>query len=295
MTRKTYPKGIFFFLCTLIWLPAISQTDSVTYTRKIYKSIDSTALYVDQFQLSEHLIAKKPAIIFFHGGGWAFGNPSEFHGACKRYAALGFVTFSFQYRLSIDEEGKAPHPDITPIECVKDARSAVRWVRENHETLGVNPDQIVVGGQSVGGQLTLMTYLADSINEETDNMNISSKPNLMLLYSSTVNTIEAWCDLMLGDKRQMIWDISPHHNIKKGMPPALHFHGLDDHIVKFWTVDLFRREMEKLGNEYQVVTYEGRSHYLGEGNEKYARLFDEEIMERTDEFLIQQGYLKIGK
>ena len=293
MIHPSYQRAILSLFLILIGLPVISQTDTVIQTRKIYKTIDSTSLYVDQFQSSEQSAAEKPAIIFFHGGGWAFGDPSEFHGACKRYAALGFVTFSFQYRLSIDENGKAPHPDITPVECVKDARSAVRWVRENHKTLRINPDKIVVGGQSVGGQLTLMSYLADSINEETDNLNISSQPNLMLLYSSTVNTIEAWCDLMLGDKRKMIWDISPRHNIRKGMPPAIHFHGLDDHIVKFWTVGFFKREMEKLGNEYQVVTYEGRSHYLGEGNKKYARLFDEEIMETTDDFLIKHGYLKI--
>jgi len=41
----------------------------------------------------------------------------------------GFVTFSFQYRLSGNEDGSYPHPDITPVESTKDARSAIRWSR----------------------------------------------------------------------------------------------------------------------------------------------------------------------
>jgi len=41
------------------------------------------------------------AIVFFHGGGWAFGIPSEFFTTCERYAKIGIVTFSVDYRLSI--------------------------------------------------------------------------------------------------------------------------------------------------------------------------------------------------
>jgi len=41
----------------------------------------------------------------------------------------GFVTFSFQYRLSGNEDGSYSHPDITPVESTKDARSAIRWSR----------------------------------------------------------------------------------------------------------------------------------------------------------------------
>ncbi|CAD5277013.1 conserved exported hypothetical protein [Imperialibacter sp. EC-SDR9] len=287
MSRKL--NILFLLLC--LHCTGYSQPAGVTEKQEVFKRIDATALTVDIFTPDGASSSPRQAIIFFHGGGWAFGHPKEFHGACRRYAEKGFVTFSFEYRLSINADESWPNPNITPVECVKDARSAVRWVRENAKRLNINPDMIAVGGQSVGGQLTLMTALADTINEASDNLAISPRPTLMLLYSSTVNTMEAWCDLMLGEKRHMIWAISPRHNIRPGMPPAIEFHGLDDTTVDFWTVNMFKRETEAQGNEFEVVTYEGRKHYLGEGNEKYSTLFDEEIMERTDQFLEKHGFV----
>src|SRR5689334_24325219 len=48
------------------------------------------------------------ALVFIHGGGWAYGSPSEFFGACRRYAKAGVITFSIQYRLSKDAKGNVP-------------------------------------------------------------------------------------------------------------------------------------------------------------------------------------------
>jgi len=231
------------------------------------------------------------AIAFFHGGGWAFGSPSEFHEACKRFAKKGFITFSFEYRLSIQEDGTFPHPDITPVESVKDARSAMRWLKENASDLKIDSDRIIAGGQSAGGQLALSTALIEDINESSDNKNIDPSPVALLLYSSNVNTMEAWVDRLLGERRNEIWSISPFHNLKSGQPPAIEFHGKDDPMVPFWIVEYFLSETNKMGNHFELVSFEGRKHYLAEGNEKYATYFDEAIMERTDQFLKEQGLL----
>lgn len=259
----------------------------------VYKVVDTTSLVAHVFYQDAALQkGKKPAIVFFHGGGWAFGKPSEFFGACRRYAAMGFVTFSFQYRLSIDAQGNVPHPDITPIESVKDVRSAMRWVRTHAAEFNIDPSKIVAGGQSVGGQLVLATFYVDAYNDAGDDLSVSPVPNAMLLYSGTVNCVEAWCDYLLGRRRQQLWSISPAHNLRSGAPPAIAFHGEEDNVVPLWTVKFFKRDTEALGNHFELVTYEGRKHYLGKGNETYATLFDEEIMERTDDFLRRHGFLK---
>lgn len=287
---------LYIFLLQILHVNAFAQ--EVFHEKKTYKQVDGRELQTDIFYTEALSEKDNPAIAFFHGGGWAFGDPAEFHGACKRYAEKGFVTFSFQYRLSIDENGKAPHPDITPVECVKDARSAIRWLRKNADSLKIDPNKIIVGGQSVGGQLTLSTALADEVNEATDDLTISSMPNAMVLYSGTANPVTPWCDYMLGDRRNEIWSISPYHNLKKDLPPAIAFHGMDDNVVSFWTIKFFQRETQKLGNYFEIIPYEGRKHYLGDGDEKgtktYSRLFDEEIMERTDAFLEKFGFIKAG-
>ncbi len=264
---------------------------SVQMKQLVYKKADGQELVADMFYTAETRQKKKvPAIALFHGGGWVSGSPSEFHEACRRYAQMGFITFSFQYRLSVNEDGSFPHPDITPVESTKDARSAIRWLRSNAEELNIDPNKIVVGGQSAGGQLALAAELCDTINEETDNLDISPAPNALLLFSSNVNTIEAWIDYLMDDRREEIWSISPYHNLKSNMPPAVAFHGEEDDQVLFYIVGFFNQKMKQLGNYYELHTYPGRKHYLAEGNDKYATYFDEEILGKTDQFLKKWGF-----
>ena len=285
---------LYLVLCLLLSIYATAQSNSIRHEVQIYKHVDTTNLAVDIFYDSS-TVTVKPAILFFHGGGWVFGDRSEFHETCKRYAAKGFVTFSFQYRLSKNSDGSYPHPSITPVESVKDARSAVRWVRANADLLKIDPSKIIVSGQSAGGQLALCTELADSINESSDDLTIRPAPDALILFSSNVNTMEAWVDLLLGERRKEIWSISPYHLARKSLPPIIDFHGEEDCMVLPYIVGLFRQRMNQLGNHYELINYPGRQHYLGEGNEKYARYFDDEILERTDEFLQRFGFMTDGR
>ncbi len=277
----------------LIIHPSVTAQDGpVRQEVKIYKKIGARELTADVFYTAPGTgTQNRPAIAFFHGGGWVYGSPDEFHTTCERFARKGFVAISFQYRLSMMDDGTHPHPDISPIESVKDARSAIRWIRGNAASLGIDPDKIVAGGQSAGGQLTLSTALMDGIDEATDDLDISPIPNAMLLYSSSVNMMEAWADYHMGDRREQIWSISPYHNLRKDMPPTIAFHGEDDCTVPMYAVRLFEDQMKSLGNPYELVTYPGRKHYLGGESDQYSRYFDEEILERTDAFLIQYGFM----
>ena len=272
---------------------AYATADSLVHKKIVYKTVDTSTLHLDVFYDPAALKRRNnTALVFIHGGGWAYGSPSEFYGACRRYAQAGMVTFSVQYRLSKDAQGNVPVKGITPVECVKDARSAVRWVRAHAAEYNIDPQKIVVGGQSVGGHLSYATAYIDQVNEATDDLKVSPMPNAILSYSGTANCLEAWCDMLLGDKRAQIWSISPAHNVKKGMPPTLAFHGKDDNVVQPWTVQYFKNDTEKLGNHFELIVYEGRKHYLGQGNKTYANLFDEEILLKTDEFLRRYGFLK---
>ncbi|MBA4410242.1 MAG: hypothetical protein C0397_12550 [Odoribacter sp.] len=259
--------------------------DEVTHVQEVYKTIDSLKLKVDIFytnQSSER--ENNTAIVFFHGGGWAFGTPSEFFTTCERYARMGIVTFSVEYRLSI-ENGITPHPTISPIESVMDAKSAIRWVRENAEKFHVDRNKIVAAGQSAGGHLALSTAMIEDHNEKSDNPGTSCRPDAILLFSACVNTVEGWCDRLLADRRNQIWSISPAHHIRGGLPPMIEFHGNDDEQVPKWTVQFFESEMKKKGNYFELHIYEGRKHYLGDGNPIYSRYFDDEILKLADDFL----------
>lgn len=294
-TGQTFRMKPLVLVSTLLALSAglfAGQEPAAPVETRPYKKVAGRELHVDVFQPpGDRPAAGRPAIAFFHGGGWVFGSPAEFHGACRRYAALGFATFSFQYRLSINADGTYPHPDITLVESAKDARSAIRWLRAHARELGVDPDRIVVAGQSAGGQLAWATALFGTLNEADDDLAISPRPDALLLYSSNYNTMEVWADLIMGPRRTEIWSVSPYHNLQPGLPPALAFHGTRDSQVPYFSVQLFAARTRELGNAFDLVTLEGRDHYLGEGNAHYARYFDEGILERTDAFLRQHGFM----
>ncbi|MEP7228781.1 MAG: alpha/beta hydrolase [Ginsengibacter sp.] len=166
-----------------------------------------------------------------------------------------------------------------------DARSAMRWVRENAAKFHLDKNKIVVAGQSAGGQLALSTAMIDEYNEPTDDLSVSSRPDAILLFSACVNTVEGWCDYLLAERRSKIWSISPAHNIRKGLPPMIEFHGTDDEQVPKWTVQFFENDMKKEGNEFELHMFEGRKHYLGGKNPKYSHYYDEDILNITDDFL----------
>jgi len=266
-------------------LCAPDTTDGIIHRREVYKSVDTFNLKIDIFyQVNKTGKGNRPAIVFFHGGGWAYGKPDEFFTTCQRYARLGYVTFSVDYRLS-NRNGEVPVKGITPVECVMDARSAMRFVRKNAERLYIDTNRIVAAGQSAGGQLALSTAMIDRYNEKSDDANISCRPDAIILFSSCINTLEGWCDHLLGDRREQIWSISPFHHVKPGLPPMIEFHGTYDDQVPAWTARYFANEMEKAGNYFELHLYEGKRHYLGEGNAKYSNYYNEDVLELTDKFL----------
>jgi len=261
------------------------NNDQVIHRQEVYKTVDTLKLTIDIFYTHQSFERENnTAIVFFHGGGWAFGTPSEFFTTCERYARIGIVAYSVEYRLSI-ENGVVPNKLISPIESVMDAKSAIRWVRENAEKFHIGKNKIVAAGQSAGGHLALCTAMIDEYNEKSDSLSISCRPDAILLFSACVNAVEGWCDRLLADRRVKIWSISPAHNIKRGMPPMIEFHGEYDDQVPIWTVQFFDSAMNKEGNYFEQHTFKGMRHYLGEGNPKYSRYFDDEILKVADDFL----------
>jgi acetyl esterase/lipase len=221
----------------------------------------------------------------------AAGSSGIGHGACRHFAAKGFVTLSFEYRLSRNEDGSYPHPEITPVDCVKDARSAMRWVRREASTLRIDANRISAWGWSAGGQLVWSTVLCDGIDEESDDRTVSPVPNALLTFSACYNTVQPWCERMLGEQRARIWDISPYHRLKKGHPPAIGFHGLKDTtepvLIAYW----FRDKTIALGNPFELVTLADQGHDLAGGAEPPGELLNKSILERVDAFLRETGMM----
>ena len=88
---------------------------------------------------------RRPALIYFHGGGWVFGNLDTHDALCRSIAKeSGAVVISVDYRLS--PEAKFPA-------AVDDSYAATKWVVANADRLGIDASRIAVGGDSAGANL----------------------------------------------------------------------------------------------------------------------------------------------
>jgi acetyl esterase len=98
-------------------------------------------LYTPADDVAEYL----PGFVFFHGGGMV-GGSIETHDpiAAALAQTTGCRLVSVDYRLAPEHKFPA---------AVEDAITATRWVSEHAGSLGINPDRLVVGGDSAGATL----------------------------------------------------------------------------------------------------------------------------------------------
>jgi acetyl esterase/lipase len=244
---------------------------------------------VDDFKLDLHIFlpdtsyqkTKRPVIVYFSGGSWTEGTPEWDFYSCANYASKGWVAVSVEYRV-------ADRYETTPFEAVKDARSAIRWLRSNAGAYNIDTNRIVASGNSAGGHLVLTTALANEVNETTDNLNFSAAPNLLLVnagvYNLYADASTDWISRGLKDK-STVKKISPQHLLKTGLPPMLIIHGTNDQSVDYASAKAFAEEMKQLGNEFEFQTIEGAPHYIW-----YDRRFSGKVASLRTAFLKKYGY-----
>lgn len=225
-----------FSLCVLfLYQPSWSQ--KVEYF--IYKTTPQAELtiYV-HYPPNWNANDSNPAIVFFFGGGWYSGTPDQFLPQAEYFASRGMVTARADYRV------KNRHK-TTPEKCVEDGKSAIRWMRKNANLLGIDPNRIVASGGSAGGHVAACTFLADEFDAADEDVTISSKPNLLLLFNPVLNLMEF--DLAeRTESKDNAKKISPLQLLSSSTPPTMLFYGTQDKYFKQG------QSFEEKCNEFEV-------------------------------------------
>lgn len=211
--------------------------------------------------------------ITIHGGGWTGGNPKRMYPFADHYAKLGLVGISVQYRLYNPKLG------VSVLDCVKDARSALRYVKTHAQELGIDPQRIIVSGGSAGGHLAAATAMFDGVNEDGENASVSTTPAALILLFPVIDcSKEGYGQAKIGDRWQ---EISPVHQVRAGLPPTITFHGTGDTVTPFAGAQAFHDAMRKAGNTSELVVHEGGVH----GYLMRDRALLDDMFARSDAFL----------
>jgi len=207
--------------------------------------------------------SRNRALLWFHGGGYVMGSGDDALG--KLLAAdVGCTVVSVDYRLAPEH----PHPAGTD-----DGFAALKWLRKNAVSLGVDEDAIAIGGASAGGGLAAaVTLLNRDSREPMPIFQLLMYPMLDNLHDtesgriadypiwSRETSLNAWA-MYLGGRPG--GDASPYAAPSR----ATDLSGLPPTYLCVGDVDLFRDEniafMQKLvadGGRGELEVYPGVFH-----------------------------------
>jgi len=257
------------FLATLLFAVNVVAAPD---TKWAYKDVEGKQLFMDVFLPDAYEEGNSfPTFVVFHGGSWRTGKAEWHYPDCKYWASRGMIAVSVDYRLK-DRD----NVDV-PLECVKDAKSSVRFLRKNSEKLKVNPDKIVVAGGSAGGQLAAATALIDTAetNDDQYDLSISCVPNLVLLYNPYFKTSD---------------NLNPANFVKENAPPFISFLGDEDQAIPVVDILDFHNKLIQSGAASEYYVGKGGKHGFCNGRNPNNKFFHWSLG-LSDNYFVKHGII----
>jgi acetyl esterase/lipase len=229
---------------------------------------------------------RAPAIVFVFGGGFTTNGRNQCSAYVDEAATRGYVAAAVDYRLTSvkDAEGRQKYrfPDQ-----VHDVKAAVRWLRANAASYGIDSDHIGIVGWSSGANLSLMVGFTDPSNGLDGDLGNAG-------YSSRVQAITSLagpCDMVLhyqtagqfigpylggtpAEMPERYRISSPLTYVTLDDPPVLAIHGTRDTLCVLRQVEILGNRMHELGLSHATVLKEGMAHAVPWNDPAMWEFFD---------------------
>ena len=195
----------------------VTATTDITYGSAPGADGNPVALKLDLYQPTGDTAAKRPALVWVHGGGFTMGDKSSGRARATFFARLGYVAVSINYRL-LSPDGCGGNPNPTPVcqnaalEAQHDAQAAVRWLRANAATYRIDTSRIAMAGASAGAVTSVLAATHSEDPGTSGNPGFASDIRAAVSVSGGMPTNEL---------------------IDAGDAPTLFIHGTEDRVVPF--------------------------------------------------------------
>jgi acetyl esterase/lipase len=224
-----------------------------------------------------------PTLVYIHGGGWLGGTKDHITPFIIPYLQRGWNVINVEYRTG---EGTAP-------KAVDDCMMAIQWIARNAKNYNVDPEHVVISGESAGGHLALITGLLNSIPGSHkyysgDSIKIKAVVNWFGItdiagvdnFYKQKNQESNYASIWIGNPNRMdsiTNTFSPVNRITASTPPIITVHGKKDSVVPYELAVAFHEALNKAGIKNELVSIDDGKH-LGFTDKEfqyiYTRIFD---------------------
>ncbi len=265
-----------FALSSTVW----ADPEAGTVEEVAYKTVDQGDLKMQIHLPKDWKPAdRRPAILFFFGGGWRVGSTSQFKTQAEYFASRGLVTARADYRVQTRHGTSAS-------EAVEDAFSALRWLQEHADQYGIDPSKIIASGGSAGGHLAACTGMAP---ESAPTANPApapapARPCALILFNPVLAIDDPRILRAARVSEEVGLQISPTLHVDAQTPPTLLLYGTDDPLEA--QAQPYLDAAKKAGVRAELYTARDVSHGFFNREPWKTR-----TIIRADEFLESLGYL----
>ncbi len=233
-----------------------------------------------------------PVLMYIHGGGWVGGSKEANVLRLLPWLERGWAVVNVQYRLG--------QVSLAPA-AVEDCLCALRWVIANAEDYNIDPDRIVVTGNSAGGHLALTTGMipaSSGLDRQCPGSGELSVAAIINWYGITDvgdlldgENVKSYAVRWMGsmpDRFEIAERVSPLTYVRVGLPPVLTIHGDADPVVPYQHAVRLHEELGQAGVSSELHTVPGGRHGGFSRDETIA------IFETIDRFLTGVGLAREG-
>jgi acetyl esterase/lipase len=251
-----------------------------------FATVEGVDLHADLFLPEVPASGPRPAVLYLHGGGWSGGERGYARAWADFLTARGYVVVSLDYRL---------FPPATGLKAPGDVQCGIGWVKAHAATYGIDPDRLVLFGESAGGHLaTLVGYaVGDSRLPPSCEAGDTSVKAVISFYGpsdlvfdaehlgpGTQQRLEGFTGVPLEGHRERYALLSPLTHVGPRAPPTLLLHGGADSLVPLRASRALAARLEEAGVPHQLFTLPYAEHAFDVWDGGFGRQLARALVER---------------
>jgi len=263
-------------------------------------------LKLDVYYPKTDLFKNRPLVMLIHGGAFYIGSKESAaeSSLATSLAKCGYVVASIDYRLGF--KPLASDVELSAYRAVQDAHAALRFLSHNAKGLGIDPNQIYVGGTSAGAVASLNVAFLDNAKRPKRILEAEKVGTVMKIEESgnkytekfeikaVANMWGAVSDLNIIDKDKKISVLSIH-GTADGIVPYEYDHPFQNSLMinrllmdKMYGSKSIHDRLQMLGIRNRLISLKGMGHEPELDNYKTLNHYMDTITYQVTKFFYEE-------